>query len=209
MSRVQRKRDKPTIGLAGGIGSGKSSAARILETLGAAVIDADRLAHEQLDDAEVIETLREWWGNAILGLDGRVDRNAVAAIVFEDPVELARLERFLYPRIEKRREKLEAAYASDVNVRAVVLDAPKLFEAGLDKFCDVIIFVDADDDLRAKRLAAYRGWSASERARREKLQEPLDRKRASADHIVKNDSDIDDLRSEIERVFSAILAPYS
>lgn len=209
LSRVHAKGNKPIIGLAGGIGSGKTSVARILESLGAAVIDSDRLSHEQLGDPEVIATLCEWWGESIRGPDGKVDREAVAAIVFDDPPALARLQNLLYPRIKKRREELMAAYTADANVRAVVLDTPKLYEAGLDELCDEVIFVDVDDDVRAERLAESRGWSASELARREKLLNPLDRKRISADHIVKNNSDIDDLRSEVERVFSAISASFS
>jgi dephospho-CoA kinase len=203
------KCSKPIIGLAGGIGSGKSSVARILESLGAAVIDADRLAHEQLDDPEVIATLRTWWGDSILTPEGRIDRKAVAGRVFSDPAELARLEALLYPRIERRREELTAGYVSDIDVPAVVLDAPKLYEAGLDELCDVVIFVDSADATRAQRVASSRGWSKSEWASREKLFEPLDRKRAGADYIVANNSSIDDLRSEIERVFSAVLASFS
>lgn len=209
LSRVHAKGNKPIIGLAGGIGSGKTSVARILESLGAAVVDSDRLSHEQLGDPEVIATLHKWWGESVRGPDGKVDREAVAAIVFGDPAALARLQNLLYPRIKKRREELMAAYTADANVRAVVLDTPKLYEAGLDELCDAVIFVDVDDNVRAERLAESRGWSASELARREKLLNPLDRKRISADHIVKNNSDIDDLRSEVERVFSAISASFS
>ena len=209
MPRGQAKYSKPIIGLTGGIGCGKSSVARILECLGAAVVDSDRLSHEQLGDPEVIAVLRGWWGDSIFRPDGSVDRRAVAAIVFHDPAELARLQNLLYPRIEKRREELMAVYAADASVRAIVLDSPKLHEAGLGKLCDAVFFIDVNFKTRARRLAASRGWSASELARREKLLEPLDTKRSSADHVVKNNSDIDDLRSEIERVFSAVLASFS
>jgi dephospho-CoA kinase len=157
----------------------------------------------------VIATLRGWWSDSILRSDGSVDRRAVAELVFEDPAQLARLQELLYPRIERRREELMAVYAADASVRAVVLDSPKLQEAGLDKLCDAVVFIDADLETRAGRLARSRGWSAAELERREKLLEPLDRKRSRADHIVKNNSKIDDLRSEIERVFSAVLASFS
>ncbi len=208
LSRVQPKASKPIIGLAGGIGSGKSSAARVLESLGAAVIDFDRLSHEQLAEPDVTATLRRWWGEAILGSDGAVDRKAVAAIVFSDPGELARLQGLLYPRIRRRYEELAAAYVADADVRAVVLDAPKLYEAGLEELCDAVIFVDVDDGVRDRRLAASRGWSVAERQRREKLLKPLDSKRASADYTVKNNSDLDALRREVERVFSAVLTSF-
>ena len=209
MPRVPARHNKPIIGLTGGIGCGKSSVARILESLGAAVVDSDRLSHEQLGDPEVIAILRGWWGDSVFRPDGGVDRKAVAAIVFDDPGELARLEGLLYPRIKRRREELMAAYYADPSVPAIVLDSPKLREAGLHGLCDAVLFIDANFETRARWLAASRGWTASELTRREKLLEPLDMKRSSADHVVKNNSDIDDLRSEIERVFSAVLASFS
>jgi len=172
-------------------------------------VDSDRLSHEELGDPEVIATLRGWWTDSVLRADGSVDRRAVAEKVFDDPEQLARLQDLLYPRIARRREELMAMHAADASVRAVVLDSPKLQEAGLDELCDAVVFIDADLETRSRRLAATRGWSAAELERREKLLEPLDRKRSRADHVVKNNSKIDDLRSEIERVFSAVLASFS
>ena len=94
MLRVRAKRIKPIIGLVGGIGAGKSSVARILQSFGAAVIDSDRLAHGELADPEVIATLRSWWGEKVCRSDG-VDREVLASIVFSDPQELDRLEKLL------------------------------------------------------------------------------------------------------------------
>ena len=206
--RVRAKHRKPIIGLTGGIGAGKSTVARILESLGAAVIDFDRLAHEQLRDRSVIETLRDWWGEGILGSDGSVDRQAVAAIVFENPKQLARLEGLLYPRIGRARKDLVASYDCDPSVRAVVLEVPKLFEVGLAETCDAVIFVEADDEVRVGRVISSRGWPESELRRREKLLQPLDSKRANADYLVVNNSTIADLRCEVERVLSAVLASF-
>ena len=205
VSRVHGRIRKPVLGLAGGIGSGKSSVARILASLGAAVIDFDRLAHEVLDGPEVVSDLRRWWGEAIVRSDGSVDRRAVADIVFADPAELRRLEGILYPRLWVRRDELLARFAGDDGVLAVVLDAPKLYEANLDRLCDAVIFVDADADVRSTRLAATRGWSEAERLRREKLLNPLDVKRSSADYVVKNNSDLGALQSEVQRVFATVL----
>ncbi|MCH8967430.1 MAG: dephospho-CoA kinase, partial [Planctomycetes bacterium] len=159
--RVRAKHRKPIIGLTGGIGAGKSTVARILESLGAAVIDFDRLAHEQLRDRSVIETLCDWWGEGILGSDGSVDRQSVAAIVFENPKQLARLEDLLYPRIGRARKDLVASYDCDPSVRAVVLEVPKLFEVGLAETCDAVIFVEADDEVRVERVTSSRGGPES------------------------------------------------
>ena len=103
---------------------------------------------------------------------------------------------------------LFALYDADLSVRAIVLDAPKLYEAGLNELCDAVLFIDADRKTRVRRLAASRGWSEKELLRRENLLNPLDNKRAIADHVVVNHSSIVELRSETERVFSSVLAAF-
>lgn len=210
VSVVPAKNSKPVIGLTGGIGSGKSTVGRILESLGCVVLDFDRMAHEELREPEVIATLRSWWGPSVCSPDGEVDRKALAAIVFKDAAKLKRLEDLLYPRLQRRREEIVGRLAGEEAVMAIVLDAPKLHEAGVDMACDVVIFVDADEKVRARRVAADRGWTEAELRRRENLQIPLDKKRALADHVVVNDhSDIGSLRPEIERIFDSVLKSFS
>ena len=102
-----------------------------------------------------------------------------------------------------------AKYLADSAVLAIVLDAPKLFEAGLDADCDAIIFVEADRSTRVNRARDLRGWSEEELTRRENMQNALDSKRAIADHVVINHSSIDTLRSQVERVFSSLLASFA
>lgn len=208
VSRVHPVRNKPIIGLAGGVGAGKSAVAGILESLGSAVIDSDQLVREQFRDPEVITTLKGWWGEAVCHAGLGVDRQAVAEIVFNDPDQLARLERLLYPRLACRREALLASYDADPMIQAIVLDAPKLYEAGLDGLCDAVIFVDTDRQVRVQRLAASRGWTEEELARRENLLEPLDRKKAIADYIVVNHASTAEVRSQIEGVFASVLANF-
>lgn len=202
------QRRKPVIGIAGGIGAGKSSVARIFESLGAVVVDSDRMAHEELREPEVVAKLRAWWGSAVCPDGKRVDRKLVAEIVFNDRAELARLEGLIYPRLEARRCALFERYAADDGVLAIVIDAPKLFEAGLDRQCDAVVFVDAAPRVRSNRLSVSRGWTEDELHRRENLQEPLDTKKAKADYTVVNNSRIDELRPEIERILSAVLAAH-
>ena len=206
MSRLHTKRTKPIIGLAGGIGAGKSTVARLLESLGAAVIDSDRLAHEALEAPDVIVTLRGWWGSSVCTPDGEVDRKKIGVIIFDDPAERVRLENLLYPRIRGRREELIAVYESDPRVKAVVLDTPMLFEVGLNERCDTVFFVEADRSVRVRRVSESRNWTEEELKRRENLQKPLNMKKASADHVISNYTDIEELRSQVERVFSSVLA---
>lgn len=206
---MDSKRNKPIIGLTGGIGAGKSSVALILSSLGAAVIDFDKLSHDEFRGGEVISTLLSWWGDRICPGGSAIDRSAVAAIVFEDRSELARLEGLLYPRLAKRRDVLIATYMADPDVKAVLLDAPKLYEAGLEKMCDAVIFVDADRQIRAQRLVGSRGWTEAELIKRENSLEPLDSKRKIADYVVVNHSSIADLRPGVERIFASVLADFS
>jgi len=206
--RIRGKRIKPIIGLVGGIGAGKSSVARILQSLGAAVIDSDRLAHDELADPEVIAMLRGWWGDKVCP-SNEVNRKVLASIVFSDPHELDRLEKLLYPRIHRHRERLVEGFDADLAVRAIVLDAPKLYEAGLGNYCDAVIFVEADWPVRVRRVATSRGWSEAELRRRENLQNSLDTKRANADHVVINHTSWDQLRTDVERIFSSVLAAFA
>lgn len=206
MPKTRTHRAKPIIGLVGGIGSGKSAVASVLQGLGATVIDSDRLAHAELNRPDVVETIRSWWGDKVCRSDGQVDRKVVGAIVFADATQLDRLERLLYPRLHRQRETLVAEYEQDPAVRAVVLDAPKLYEAGLGDYCDAVIFVDAPREQRLRRVRATRGWSEEELDRRERSQDSLDRKKANADYIVTNDSSLEDLQASVTRVFSQLLA---
>jgi len=206
---TRTRRTKPIIGLAGGIGAGKSSVARFFELSGAAVIDSDRLAHDELNDPEVIATLRHWWGDSVLSASGEVERGAVGTIVFADPAELARLEGLLYPRLERCRRELIAAYEADERILAIVIDAPKLYEAGVDKVCDVVVFVDADQRTRVGRVADSRGWTEEELTRRENLQKPLDMKKASADYVLSNNSNIEELRIQVKQVLSSVLTSFA
>lgn len=192
------------IGLAGGIGAGKSLAARILEEFGAVVIDFDRLSHEQLSDRSVKDTLRQWWGGGVFDPTGELDRTAIARIVFRDREQLARLEKLLYPRIWRRQDELMAAYAKAADTASIVLDAPKLFEANMHEQCHAVIFVDAEWAIRVQRVFESRGWTEEMLRQREKLLIPLDEKKAKSDHIVVNHMSTEVLRAQLREVYSAI-----
>lgn len=199
-------RGRPVIGLVGGIGAGKSAVASIWAELGCAVSHSDDLARAAFEDPAVRDALLAWWGPRILIGDGdaagRIDRRAIGAIVFGDEAERRRLEGLVHPWIERAREASFAA--APASTRAFVIDAPLLFEAGLDRICDAVVFVDAPPDARLERLGRTRGWDADELARREAAQWPLDRKRASAHHVLRNAGDMAALRDEARRLLETI-----
>lgn len=195
----------PIIGLCGGIGSGKSAAARAFERLGCVVIDSDREARAVLDRPEVREELVRWWGPGILGADGRVHRPAVADRVFSDPAERHRLESLVHPLVRARRADL-AARAASTGAAGVVVDAPLLFEAGVDSECDAVVFIDTPRDVRLARVMATRGWTEAELDRREASQWPLEEKRARSSHVVRNTGDLAELERKVGAAFSAIVS---
>ncbi len=174
------------IGLVGGIGAGKSEVAKAFAAEGFLVIDSDRDARAALDQPEVREQLVRWWGGGVVGADGKVDRKKIAEIVFSKPEERARLEALVHPMVKKGRGELIARAAAEGRP-GVVIDAPLLIEAGSDKECDAVVFVDAPREVRLARVQQSRGWTEEELERREKAQLSLEDKRARADAVVIND----------------------
>jgi dephospho-CoA kinase len=189
----------PVIGLAGGIGAGKSTVAQAFARLGCLVIDSDVRAKAALDRPEVRDQLVRWWGDQVLTADRRIDRARVARIVFSDADERSRLERLVHPIVrEDRARMIEEARAA--GARAVIVDAPLLFEAGIDAECDAVVFVDAPREQRIQRVRQTRGWEPAELARREAAQMPIEDKRARSQYVVENHSKPSDLDGQAEDI---------
>lgn len=186
------------IGLAGGVGAGKSAVAAAFAALGCVVSDSDRDAGGALETPGVRAELVRWWGDRVLTADGGIDRRVVAAIVFADPSQRARLEALIHPMVHRARAERVRSATID-GVRAVIVDAPLLFEAGVDDECDAVVFVDASRETRLARVRS-RGWDEGELERRESAQWPLERKRAASDYVIANESDRRHLESEAARV---------
>lgn len=192
------------IGIAGGIASGKSALADAFERLGCVVSRSDRQTHELLGREDIKRTLAEWFGGEVLGNDGEISRKALGGIVFADERARRKLEGLLHPILhEQRRELIRRARAE--GLAAVVIDAPLLFEAGVDAECDVIIFVETPIEKRLQRVVEGRGWDEAELARRENAQIGLDVKRARADYVVENASDLSRLDRYVESLLRELL----
>ena len=187
------------LGLAGGIGAGKSEVAREFARRGCVVIDSDSEAKAVLDRPEVRDEVRRWWGDRVIGADGRVDRAAVASIVFEDESQRRRLESLVHPLVRARRAELVREAVSR-GAEVVVVDAPLLFEAGVDAECDAVVFVDAPREVRLERVRASRGWDEAEVDRREHAQMPLEEKRRRSRYGIVNAGGLADLGPQVEGV---------
>ena len=201
----------PVIGLAGGIGSGKSFLASQLAQMGCAVIDVDRLAKELRDLPQTRQALGCSLGDQILTKDGQIDEKALAELVFGSVEQersgsaLARLNAIVHPLVSDKCRELIEQHRRQEGPLAVVLDAPLLFEAHLDRCCNVIIFIQSEPAVRSRRVRAERGWTEKQWSQREKAQILLDKKRDMSDYIVENNSSKTDLRCHIQRLFPRLL----
>jgi len=183
----------PVIGLLGGVGAGKSLVAAQLAKFGCKVVDADRIGHELLTEPAIRTKVRRRFGDGVMDARGYVNRRRLAAEVFADHRKLTALERIVHPTLWRRvRKALGAARRNQAGRRqkmrppAVVLDAALILEKGLDKLCDVMLYIDVPAKVRRLRAMRARGWSPSEVSRREACQVSLKTKRNRADYVIDN-----------------------
>lgn len=189
------------IGVLGGIGSGKSTATRVLGELGAHVFDADLVAHEILARDDVRSAVRERWGEEVLAPDGSVDRARLARRVFQDEDERRALEAIVHSHVFDALERcvasLEHATGDRMSPPLLVLDAALIAETGLIAACKYRIFVDTPFEIRRRRTVEERAWDAEDLARREAHQMSLEAKRALADVVVDGSAGLDRMRGQI------------
>jgi len=197
------------VGLTGNIASGKSTVARLLAERGALIIDADVLARRAVEpDTPALRAIVERWGGRMLSANGALDRAALREIVFDHPEELEALNEIVHPEVARLRdEELAAARAS--GERLVVCDIPLLFERQLTDEFDFLVLVDAPRSVRLERLVNDRGLSHDDAMKMIAAQMPAELKRARADFVIENDSDIASLTRQVDQLWSILgsLAP--
>jgi dephospho-CoA kinase len=191
---------KPVIGLVGGIGAGKSTAAQCFAIRCGYIINADALGHEALRQPDIIARIAERWGESVRKPDGSLDRRAIGRIVFANPSERSALESMVFPYIENRCQEEINRGMTDNTVKFVVLDAAVLFEAGWNTNVDRIVYLDAPREMRLERLLARSGWSETDLTAREAAQWPAEEKKARADAIIVNAAGSTELQEQVDRL---------
>lgn len=191
------------IGLTGGIGTGKSTVAKLFQQRGAAVIDADQLAREVVRPGRpALDEIVERFGKDVLTRDGQLDRARLAEVVFNDPDARKDLEQIVHPRVREmlldQLERLKQQGSTPV----VIYDVPLLFEAGSSlPMVDKIVVVYAPRDVQKKRLVENRGFDPGEAERRINAQMPTEGKAARADYVIDNSGDLAATEQQVDQLW--------
>lgn len=195
------------IGLTGGIASGKSLVSARLRELGALLIDADALAREVVEPGTLgLARVVEAFGAGILDEDGRLDRPALGAIVFQEPSRLEVLNGIVHPLV---RERAAAILASGADGDIVVQDIPLLVETGQGSNFHLVVVVDAPDDVRLRRMAEQRGMTAEDAAARMAAQATRQERNSAADVVLDNSGSRDELLRDLDSLWTDRLVPFA
>ena len=186
------------IGLTGGIGCGKSTAAGFFKSHGFVVIDSDVLAHQALNEPSTLSQLKSRWGSACIQNDGTANRDWIGKKVFSDLAEKSFLESITHPRIAALRQ---AAMADPS--KSYILEIPLLFELGLTQGLNAIICIASSDEVRLKRLES-RGMSRTDALKRINSQMPVSEKVKKSSYVIWNDGSIEFLRAEVNKCVQSL-----
>ncbi len=193
-----------SVGLTGGIGSGKSTVSALLAARGAVVVDADAITREvQAPGSPVVLAMAERFGPTVVDHAGALIRQAVADIVFNDPDALADLNKIVHPAVTARMaERLGELADTDA---LVILDIPLLVEGGRDGLAGIIV-VDVDPEVALRRLVEHRGMREDDARARMARQASREERLAKADVVIDNSGSLADLEAAVEAAWPAIVA---
>lgn len=195
-----------TIGLTGGIGSGKSTVAKWFIKRGVPVLDADKTVHRLLQsDSTTISNLVEEFGTEILGENTHINRSKLGSLIFRDEDARRRLEDIVHPRVVECM-KAEEATVRDTGAKFCLWDVPLLFEAGFEKFVDEVWVVWVPLDLQLLRVLARDKLCLAEVEARIEAQGSLDKKRQQADVVIDNSGSIFETERQLEEIWGKHLS---
>jgi dephospho-CoA kinase len=193
------------VGLTGGIATGKSTVSEMLRRRGCVVIDADVLARDVVEPGEpALERIVDEFGPDVLQPDGRLDRQALGAMVFGDPAKRKRLEQITHPAIRERLARRLAELVAEGFRGIVVFDAPVMIESGNYKTMDRLVVVAAGEQTQLARLMARDGLDREAATQRIRSQMPVVEKVKLADYVIWNDGDRAETDAQVEQAVAAL-----
>lgn len=192
------------IGLTGQTGAGKSTVRKLLKAKGAAVIDADSVAHEVADNSlSCLTDIVEHFSCMVLDEKGKLNRRALGRIVFSDRKKLALLNKIMFPYIVSAIKGQVTAY-EQAGAQIIVIDGATLIESGCAKMCSVLVSVTADEETRLTRIIHRDGISKRDAVRRVSAQNPEEFYIKASDYVIKNNGTPGDLERAAEKVLDVI-----
>lgn len=193
------------VGITGGIGCGKSEAAKYLCSLGAKHIDADAISRSlTADGGEALPEVRRVFGDEVFNEDGSLNRRALGDVVFASPAAKRMLEGIIHPLVQRRAmDEIEAANAEGVKV--TVLDVPLLFETGMDVLCDECWAMSASPEVQLERVIARDNLTDEQAAARIASQMSMEERNARAKRVINSDRPIEKTRSELASLYQQLL----
>jgi len=193
--------------LTGGIATGKSFCLAAFAALGAATIDADRLAREAVEPGSTgLSRVAARFGKAVLRSDGSLDRAALGRIVFTDRAARADLEAIIHPEVYSRIREWSANLPA--GTRLAIADIPLLFETGQEHQFDTVIVCACEPAEQIRRIQARDGLTEAEARDRLNAQWPIEEKVARASHVIRTDGTMDDTREQVRRVYRMLIAEF-
>ncbi len=195
-----------TIGLTGGIGSGKSTVAKFLAELGAPILDADKVGHAIYQpDGPAYADMIDAFGKGILAPDGTIDRKKLGPIVFGDPAALKRLNAIVHPKMFARMGEMVAAMRAEGERKPIVIEAAILIEANWQALFDEIWLVVAGKERVIERVARDRGMKPEQTEARIRAQLSDDERRRHAAIVMVNDGTLEQLRAAVAELWRGAL----
>ena len=196
-----------TIGLTGGIGSGKSTVSKLLAELGAPIIDADKVGHAiYATDGPAYPDMIAAFGDGILTPDRTIDRKKLGPIVFADPAALKRLNAIVHPKMFARMGEMVAAMRRGGETRPIVIEAAILIEANWQPLFDEIWLVTAARERVIERVERDRGLKPEQTEARIRAQLSDEERRKYATSVIRNDGTLEELRAAVTRLWQDALA---
>ena len=191
------------IGLTGGIATGKSQSSKIFKELGCYIIDADKLSRTlTTKDSKCLKEIVETFGTDILNYNGTLNRKKLGQIVFNDKQAKMDLERIIHPHIIKKTNEIIAKKYNKTNI---IVDAPLLFEVGLDRVCDKVIVIYARYHIQITRFMKRDNLSKEDAIKRIALQMPIEDKMRLADITIDNSGTLIDLKKNIKFIYRMLI----
>lgn len=194
------------VGLTGGIGSGKSTVAHMLQARGAVVIDADAIARELVEPGEpALHALVDEFGDSIIAADGSLLRGRLASVAFATPDGTARLNAIMHPLIaaESRRRIDRAAQAG---AHVVVYDMPLLLETGQRDVVDLVVVVDVPVETQVRRAVDLRALEEADVRRRIEVQVTREERLAAADVVIDNSGPVEQTQEQVDALWRRLTA---